>query len=371
MDFASRTAIILPSYMPDGRLPEYVAALREARFGLIVVVDDGSGAEYDGIFASLPRDERTEVIRYGKNGGKGVALKTGMSYVEEHRPEFEYIVTADSDGQHTVKDVLRMSESLSEDDKGLLLGTRDFSEKTVPFKSRAGNRITSTVFMLLYGRWIADTQTGLRGFKRELLKTMLHVKGERYEYEMNVLIELSSMKLPIRPLPIDTVYENDNKGSHFRPLQDSARIYGVILSGFVRFISSSLLSFVIDYGLYLLFNYLLKSCAPTFEGEFRILFFHILTRIALATVLARVVSSVANFFINRKFVFSSELSKRRSFPRYVAVCVLIMLLSAGLTSSLHLLVGWGDNTAKLPVDIALFFLSYYLQRKWVFPKERK
>lgn len=267
--------------------------------------------------------------------------------------------------------MLRLAESLSVDDSGMVLGSRDFGAKNVPFKSRAGNRITSTVFLLLYGRWVGDTQTGLRGFGRGLLETMMQVKGDRYEYEMNVLIELASMKLPMRPLPIETVYENDNKGSHFRPFQDSARIYKVIFSGFIRFISSSLISFLIDYLLYLLLNYLFKTYVPALEHEFRVLMFQILARIAVATVLARIVSSVSNFIINRKYVFNSELSRLKSFPRYLLVCVLIMLLSAALTSSLHLLLGWSDNTAKLPVDMALFFLSYYLQRKWVFPKERK
>ncbi len=371
MDFNKHTAVILPAYKPDDRLPGYVAALREAGIGLIVVVDDGSGAEYDGIFSSLPRDGATEVIRYEKNGGKGVALKTGMSYISDNRPEFDYIVTADSDGQHTVTDVLRMAESLSQENSGLLLGSRDFGKDNVPFKSRAGNRITSTIFMLLYGRWIGDTQTGLRGFGRSLLKTMIGIKGDRYEYEMNMLTELASMKQPIRPLPIETVYENDNKGSHFRPLQDSARIYKVIFAGFFRFISSSLICFGVDYLLYLLLNYLFKTYVPMFEREFRFLIFQILTRIALATILARIVSSATNFIINGKYVFESKLSKSKSFPRYFAVCVLIMLLSAALTSSLHLLLGWSDKTAKLPVDLALFFLSYYLQRKWVFPKERR
>ena len=366
---AARTAVIIPAYKPDDRLPPYVEALEKAGVGKIVIVDDGSGDAFTPLFAQLPEDGVCHVIRYQPNGGKGVALKRGMAYVQESCPGQDIIITADSDGQHTVTDVLRMAESLAENSEGLLLGSRDFSQEDVPPKSRMGNRITSVVFKLLYGCWVGDTQTGLRGFARELLPTMIAVKGDRYEYEMNVLIECAALKLPMRPLSIETVYENNNEGSHFRAFRDSARIYGVIFGGFFRFIGSSLASFLIDYGLYLLFNNVLKAWAPALEHEFRFLFISVLTRILVATILARVLSGVANFLLNRQFIFGDKGSMGRSFPRYLAVWLMNMLLSAGLTSSLHLWLGWSDNIAKVPVDILLFFLSYHLQRRWVFSKK--
>ncbi len=366
---AARAAVIIPAYKPDDRLPPYVEALEKAGVRKIVIVDDGSGDAFTPLFAQLPEDGVCHVIRYQPNGGKGVALKRGMAYVQESCPGQDIIITADSDGQHTVTDVLRMAESLAENSEGLLLGSRDFSQEDVPPKSRMGNRITSVVFKLLYGCWVGDTQTGLRGFARELLPTMIAVKGDRYEYEMNVLIECAALKLPMRPLSIETVYENNNDGSHFRAFRDSARIYGVIFGGFFRFIGSSLASFLIDYGLYLLFNNVLKAWAPALEHEFRFLFISVLTRILVATILARVLSGVANFLLNRQFVFGDKGSMGRSFPPYLAVWLMNMLLSAGLTSSLHLWLGWSDNIAKVPVDILLFFLSYHLQRRWVFSKK--
>lgn len=366
---ARRTAVIIPAYKPDDRLPPYVQSLKEAGIGKIVIVDDGSGEAYQALFASIPQDEAVHVISYTPNGGKGVALKRGMAYVQDECPEQDIIVTADSDGQHTVEDVLRMCESLEQNSDGLLLGSRDFSQPHVPPKSRMGNRITSVVFKLLYGRWVGDTQTGLRGFHRRLLPTMIAVKGDRYEYEMNVLIECAMLKEPMNPLPIETVYENNNEGSHFRAFRDSARIYGVIFGGFFRFISASLISFLVDYGLYLLLNNLLKAAGVLSDREVKVLLFTIVPRILLATVIARVVSGVVNFFLNRQFVFSDKGKMSRSFPRYLCVFFLNMLLSAGLTSSLHIWLGWSDNTAKIPVDIVLFFLSYSLQRRWVFQKK--
>ena len=366
MTYANRTAIVIPAYKPDDRLPPYVKALKEAGIGKIVIVDDGSGKEYQPLFQSIPQDDVVHIISYEPNAGKGVALKRSMAYLKDECPQQQFVVTADSDGQHTVKDVLRMAESLAQDATGVLLGSRDFSQPDVPFKSRNGNRITSTVFKLLYGVWVSDTQTGLRGFDRELLPLMIAVKGDRYEYEMNVLSECAHHRLPMRALPIQTVYENNNEGSHFRAVRDSVRIYSVILAGFFRFISASLLSFLLDYGLYLLFNNLLKAASPALAQQMNVLFLHFVPHIAMATVGARLLSGVFNFAVNRKFVFGDTSSKRKSFPRYLAVFFLNMLLSAAFTSGLHIWLGVSDNLIKIPVDILLFFLSYTLQQRWVF-----
>ena len=252
------------------------------------------------------------------------------------------------------------------DGTGILLGSRDFSQGNVPKKSRMGNRITTTVYQALYGQYVGDTQTGLRGFSRTLLERFLQTKGDRYEYEMNQLIDCSIDKIPIRAMPIETVYENNNEGSHFDPVRDSWRIYKVILSRFFRFITASMIGFVVDYGLYLLFNQLFRAYVPSLEAYVSFLPVQIIARIALAALLARVVSSVVNFFINKSFVFANRAKLGGSFLRYVCTVVIIIAISAWLTSSLHVWFGWNDNLVKMPVDILLFFLSYYLQRRWVF-----
>ena len=366
MNDANRTAVVIPAYKPDHRLPPYVAELKAAGVGKIVIVDDGSGEDFQPLFASIPQDDVVHIISYVPNAGKGVALKRGMSYLNDNCPDQAFVVTADSDGQHTVKDVLRLSEAMAENSDGLLLGSRDFNQPDVPFKSRNGNKITSTVFKLLYGVWVSDTQTGLRAFARELLPMMIAVKGDRYEYEMNVLIECAHRKVAMRPLPIQTVYENNNEGSHFRAVRDSVRIYSVILAGFFRFIGASLASFLLDYVLYLIINNILKGAAPAMAQQMTFLFLHFVPHIAIATVGARVLSGVFNFAMNRKFVFNDKASVKKSFPRYLVVFFLIMILSAALTSSLHTWFGWSDNLIKIPVDILLFFLSYTLQQRWVF-----
>jgi glycosyltransferase involved in cell wall biosynthesis len=363
---AREFAVLIPSYQPGERLTPYVEQLIGAGVPQIVVVDDGSGPDYDGVFDPLTQRREVAVLRYPENRGKGYALRHGMRHLRETCPNCGFVITADSDGQHTVKDILRMADALREDSTGLLLGSRDFTASHVPSKSRMGNRITSRVFQALYGKKIGDTQTGLRGFAFGMIQRLLQIKGDRYDYEMNQLIQCAIEGIPIRALPIETVYENNNEGSHFRAVVDSWRIYRIILARFVRFMLSSMFCFVVDYGIYLMLNHLLKTYVPALDQYLSVFFIRFVARIGIAAAVARVVSAAVNYLINKRLVFESRAAAVKSFFRYAATVLLIIALSSGIVSSLYIGLGWSETATKIPVDLVLFFLSYYLQRKWVF-----
>ncbi len=363
---AQDVVVLIPSFQPDGRLLSYVEELLQAGLQQIVIVDDGSAAEYDSIFDPMVDFGGVTLLRYPENRGKGYALRYGMRSLMERYPDCAYVITADSDGQHTVQDIQSMADALRKDSTGLLLGTRDFSASHVPGKSRAGNQITSKVFHVLYGQKVSDTQTGLRGFSRDMIPQFLRIKGDRYDYEMNQLIHCAIEGVPIRTLPIETVYENNNEGSHFRTVVDSYRIYRVILSRFVRFAMSSAFCFVVDYGIYLLLNQMFKTYVPALDQYLSFLFIRFVARIGIAAVAARAVSATVNFLINKRMVFDSQARSGKAFLRYVCTVLLIIVLSSGVVSSLYVGLGLSENLTKIPVDIVLFCLSYYLQRRWVF-----
>ena len=226
--------VLIPSLSPDERLPEYVQRLLAAGYGRIIVVDDGSAASYQPIFERIAGWEKCTVLHHPANRGKGAGLRTGFQFIRDET-DLRGIVTADSDGQHTVPDTLKLTEKLS-DRQELLLGSRDFSRrsKNVPFKSRAGNRITSGMYKLLYGVWLPDTQTGLRAFPRSLLDFALNVTGDRFEYEMNQLIWCAKKKIPMTVVEIETVYLDENKSSHFHPVRDAWRIYKLLFANLFR-----------------------------------------------------------------------------------------------------------------------------------------
>ena len=356
--------VLIPSLSPDGRLPEYVRALKGAGYGLVLVVDDGSAAEYQPIFEEISGWEGCAVLHHEVNRGKGAALKTGFAYLKE--TDFQGILTADSDGQHTVPDTLKLTEELGRKEE-LLLGSRDFSRNNpnVPPKSRFGNRLTSFVFRVLYGQWLPDTQTGLRGFPRSLLGFMMGVKGDRFEYEMNMLMHCSNKKIPMRPIAIETIYHEENKGTHFHPVRDSWRIYKLLLGNFFRFMSSSVICWLADI---LLFT-LLKHWETLKSLENSLGFLRALARSAepvlLATVIARVISAALNFKLNQSLVFDVKKS-RGAAGRYILLCVGVMILSGVTVGFLREVTGINSTVIKIVVDFLLFFVNYRVQKAWVF-----
>ncbi len=296
----SSAVILIPSLEPDHRLPDYAAALIARGFTRLVVVDDGSSQACQPIFGQLSAMPGVTVLHHDVNHGKGVALKTGYAWIRDHLPDISGVITADADGQHTVEDCWRLAEALSENKRALYLGSRDFNQPHVPARSSFGNKTTSMVFWALYGQYLQDTQTGLRAFRREELPFMLNIAGERYEYEMNVLIACARAGMPMLPLTIETVYENNNEGSHFHPVRDSIRIYRVILGSFIRFMGASLASFLIDQGAFAVMEHLVLANVGWTLNVIQL----------VSTVTARLISAPCNFLMNRSLVFRFKQDTR-------------------------------------------------------------
>ncbi len=218
-------AILIPAYKPDMRLVELTNLLLTHDSLRVVVVDDGSGESFKNVFSAL--DERVHFITYPVNKGKGGALKTGIKYILNNMPECERLITADADGQHTYPDIKKVIEKSIECPGALVLGSREF-DGNVPFRSKFGNTLTRLVFSIATGVKVRDTQTGLRGFDRAGMKAFLDVPGDRYEYEINVLLVAAHTKTPIHEVTIKTIYINENESSHFNPIKDSMKIYSCI-----------------------------------------------------------------------------------------------------------------------------------------------
>lgn len=142
---------------------------------------------------------------------------------------------------------------------------------------------------LLAAYIVSDTQTGLRGLPTPLIREYFaNVKGERFEYEMNMLIAAKEYQIPIEEFPIQTIYLANNESSHFNPFIDSIRIYKV----FFKFMLSSLSSFIIDIALYWLLGYLLR---PIISDKWMLPFFDLSVLILMRTVISRFASSLFNF----------------------------------------------------------------------------
>lgn len=218
--------VLIPAYEPDEKLIPLVRELTDNGLS-VLVVDDGSGENYRHIFDQV-RDQAT-VLTQKRNGGKGSALKTGMRYLWDHVPECEHVITCDADGQHAVKDVLRVQHTLHAGNSFVLSVRQPRKDAKVPLRSRVGNSLSRIVYALLTNRFLPDNQSGLRGFKRLHIEWMLKVEKNNYDYEMNVLYYAAKKGLHITTIPIETIYIDDNASSHFNPIKDTVRIYKSLL----------------------------------------------------------------------------------------------------------------------------------------------
>ena len=116
------------------------------------------------------------------------------------------------------------------EEDSFVMGTRLFNTKETPLRNKMGNRITSKVFKWFFKVYLKDTQTGLRAIPNKLIDLHINVEGDRFEYEMNALIDLVRSGASIFEEDIETIYlKNSNKKSHFKPFKDSIRIYKLIL----------------------------------------------------------------------------------------------------------------------------------------------
>lgn len=333
--------VLIPAYQPDARLPRLILELHRADpSSKIVVVDDGSGQKFSDIFEASAT-AGAHVISYENNRGKGYALREGFTWIRDVAGDSpECVVTADADGQHTLNDIFRVGRTCTDTGKSVL-GVREFVGH-VPARSRIGNTATSALFWLATGWQLKDTQTGLRAFPLALLPTLLEVQGDRYEYELRVLLHLAKFRHPVTQIPIETIYEAGNPTSHFRPLQDSARIWAPLL----KFAASSGVATVIDYVLVLVLNALTGA-----------LFFPVIA--------ARLVSASVNFAMNRRVFEATGVSLRRSALRYAALAVAVV---AGSYTMLAVLTGIGMPLwiAKIIADTTMYLVSYSAQSRYVF-----
>ena len=221
-------AILIPAYKPDQRLVTLVDQLSNACQAPIVIVNDGSPAEHAPVFAALEAIPRITLLTHPANQGKGAALRTGFRYIESLPAEITCIVTADADGQHSVKDILAVAETAVQKPEAMITGSRRF-DKDVPPRSMFGNTVTRWVMRLFFGVRLWDTQTGLRAIPRRLLPALIEIPYDHYELEIVMLLIAQRRLVPLIEIPIETIYIEGNRGSHFKPLLDSARVYWVLL----------------------------------------------------------------------------------------------------------------------------------------------
>ena len=292
--------VIIPALNPDEGLREIVERNWELE-NQIILVDDGSDKKYERLFWEL--GEKCIVLHHEENRGKGEAIKTALKYIKEELWECRVVGIMDADGQQLPDDMEKLLMKAAAEPMALIVGSRTI-DRNVPWKSRMGNLITRRIFRMKTGVEVSDTQTGLRAFSTRLLDFMLDIEGERYEYEMNVLVTCAKANIPIIEVPIETIYhDKGNSCSHFRKVRDSVRIYRQLLKfSFVSF-SSFLLDYVMLAGLILVLNNILLQ-----------IFLAVYIPLYPAKILTECTLFLISWLIQKKLIFSVRKSVGIKYP---------------------------------------------------------
>ena len=362
MQDLSKISVVLPSLDPDEKLIAVVDGLLEYGFTDIILVNDGSKQENLHYFTDLATQHpEIHLLHHEVNKGKGAALKNAFRYFLANRPDGYGVVTVDGDNQHHPADTRACCEHMLKTGH-TVLGCRDFNQADVPARSSFGNKTTSMIFKIFVGMTISDTQTGLRAIPRGVLEELVEVYGDRFEYETNMLLAFKTKGIVFDEVKIRTVYIEENKSSHFRVIHDSWRIYKLILAHFFRYTLSSLASAVVDTGAYSLLSALLP-----FSG---------FALTAAAGVIARVISSLLNFFMNQRLVFKTNVDTKKAMLRYYMLALPQMAAQVLLTQGVYALLGIPDSANGLRTVIyavvmtVLYFMSYMIQQRWVFAPQK-
>ncbi|MFH2061257.1 MAG: bifunctional glycosyltransferase family 2/GtrA family protein [Pseudomonadota bacterium] len=356
-----KPVILIPAYRPDKEvLSNIIEQIISFDVEKIIIVDDGSGSNFQSVFDHVRTFEKTVVLHHKSNMGKGAALRTGFKHVLTFRINCSNVITVNADGQHLPQDVEKIIQAAKDFPDALVLGVRRFNGK-IPLKNLLGNKITYLMFRGFAGQKISDTQTGLRAIPHPFLKQMLELSSDRYAYEFEMLLTMVHNKVPIKEVGITTVYENNNFVSSFNPISDSILVCKTLFHWWFSFKFKQLLKYslsgifatIADFGMYVLLI--------DFSFGF-----------VIASILARILSVIIHFCANKYFTFSYKDA-----PCISEIIKYLMVVAFNLSSSIVLIYLFmryfyaGEVVAKMAAQMILFLSTYVLLNGFVFLKLKK
>ena len=224
-----KVCVIIPTYNNDKTLRRVIDGVLQFTHH-VFVVNDGSTDSTSAILKTY--ENQLTVIDISINKGKGNALKVGFKKAIENG--YQYAITIDSDGQHFPHDIPNFIEKLEESYQPLLIiGSRQMNQDGVPKKSSFGNKFSNFWFWFETGIKLIDTQSGFRLYPLDYLPKKFWTN--KFEFEIEVIVRTAWKGVDVINLPIDILYDPNERVSHFRPFQDFTRIS--ILNTFLVFLT--------------------------------------------------------------------------------------------------------------------------------------
>ncbi len=200
--------VVVPAFNEEKTIAKVITDLRANDLKNILVVDDGSTDKTGMIAKKLG----VVVIQHLKNCGVGAATKTGFSWGLENG--FDFFGTIDADSQHQAKDLKRVLQKCKT--HKCVFGSRFLKKNKVPTLRCWYNRIANLATGILFGVWATDSQSGIRGFSREVVEK-INIRADGFEFCSALVRELSAKDFVIYEIPISVKYSRYSlkKGQNF------------------------------------------------------------------------------------------------------------------------------------------------------------
>ena len=210
-----KVCTVMPTYNNSGTLRDMVERVL-TYCSDVIVVNDGCTDNSAAILASF--GNAITVVDYGKNRGKGYALKQGFKKAKALG--FDHALTIDSDGQHFPEDIPLFVNALEQNKEALIVGSRNLNQENMPGGNTFANKFSNFWFKVQTGIDLPDTQTGFRLYP---LRRLPKIFSSRYEAELALLVFSAWRGIDLIPIKINVLYPED-RVTHFRPFWDFFRI---------------------------------------------------------------------------------------------------------------------------------------------------
>lgn len=205
--YGQKTFIVIPAYNEERVVSGVINEVKNAGYENIVAVDDGSS---DSTFEKIKDIPGITALRHKLNRGKGAATKTGIEAAKLLGADI--IVTMDGDGQHDPADIQKLVNPIIKGECEVSLGSRMKSDlKKMPWHKVLANYIANFLTWYLFGLWVTDSQSGFRAYSKNAVKK-INTRGDRYEYESEIIREIYTSKLKFKEVPIEVRYTDYSKG---------------------------------------------------------------------------------------------------------------------------------------------------------------
>jgi len=202
-EWQKKLFIVLPAWNEEKSIGKVLRMLKNKGYKNLIVVDDGSkDRTYD-----VAKKHNVIVLKHIINRGLGGALGTGIEKALDM--DAKVILTFDSDGQHSVDDIPKMTVPIFANKVDVVIGSRLMNSKGMPISRKIGNWGFNVITLLLFNIWTSDSQSGLRAFSRKAAHK-IKIKTNRMEVSSEIIKEIGRNKLSYAEVPIKVIYTDES-----------------------------------------------------------------------------------------------------------------------------------------------------------------